>query len=58
MYGNMREREECCRSFPPGQPTQAPTTRALGLDALHNLCKEIYPDQSNPLTVTAVVKYW
>ncbi|XP_003401432.1 suppressor of fused homolog [Bombus affinis] len=58
MYGNMREREEFCRSFPPGQPIQAPTARALGLDALHNLCKEIYPDQSNPLTVTAVVKYW
>ncbi|XP_076295954.1 suppressor of fused [Lasioglossum baleicum] len=58
MYGNMREREEFCRSFPPGLPAQPPTTRAPGLDALHSRCKEIYPDQSNPLTVTAVVKYW
>ena len=58
MYGNMREREEFCRGFPPGQLSQPPTARALGLDALHSLCKEIYPDQSNPLTVTAVVKYW
>ncbi|XP_066582355.1 suppressor of fused homolog [Prorops nasuta] len=58
MYGNMREREEFSRSFPPGQPIQSPSARALGLDALHSLCKEIYPDQSNPLTVTAIVKYW
>ncbi|XP_012283229.1 suppressor of fused homolog [Orussus abietinus] len=58
MYANMREREEFARSFPPGHPSQAPSPRALGLDALHGLCKEIYPDQGNPLTVTAIVKYW
>lgn len=56
MHG-MREREEFCRSYAAGHTSQ-PTARALGLDALHSLCKEIYPDQSNPLTVTAVVKYW
>lgn len=56
MHG-MREREEFCRSFATGHPSQ-PSARALGLDALHSLCKEIYPDQCNPLTVTAVVKYW
>jgi len=65
MYGaNMREREEFSRCFLPGQPTQVPlpppppSPRAPGLDALHSLCKQIYPDQSNPLTVTAIVKYW
>lgn len=60
MYTNMREREEFYRGCSSGQSSQAPppTARALGLDALHGLCKEIYPDQANPLTVTAVVKYW
>ncbi|XP_077263958.1 suppressor of fused [Temnothorax americanus] len=67
MYGaNMREREEFSRCFLPGQPAQVslppppppPSPRAPGLDALHSLCKQIYPDQSNPLTVTAVIKYW
>ncbi|XP_015592107.1 suppressor of fused homolog [Cephus cinctus] len=58
MFGNMREREEFARRFPPGQPNYGPSSRALGLDALHALCKEIYPDQGNPLTVTAIVKYW
>ncbi|XP_020281845.1 suppressor of fused homolog isoform X2 [Pseudomyrmex gracilis] len=61
MYGtNMRECEEFARCFPPGQPVQAspPSLQAPGLDALHRLCKQIYPDQSNPLTVTAVLKYW
>ena len=65
MYSvNMREREELSRCFLPGQPAQIslppppPSPRAPGLDALHSLCKQIYPDQSNPLTVTAIVKYW
>ncbi|KAJ8894694.1 hypothetical protein PR048_000001 [Dryococelus australis] len=30
----------------------------LGLDALYSLCRRIYPDQDNPLQVTALVKYW
>lgn len=29
-----------------------------GLEALYSLCRRIYPDQVNPLQVTAVVKYW
>lgn len=61
MYGtNMREREEFSRCFMLNQPSQTvpPLSRAPGLDALHSLCKQIYPDQINPLTVTAVVKYW
>lgn len=31
---------------------------APGLEAVHNVCKELYPEQINPLTVTAIVKYW
>ncbi|XP_029161034.1 suppressor of fused homolog [Nylanderia fulva] len=61
MY-NMRECEEFTRSFPPGQPVQAPlppsTPGAPGLDALYSLCRQIYPEQINPLTVTAIIKYW
>jgi len=29
-----------------------------GLHAIYSECSRIYPDQSNPLQVTAVVKYW
>nr|CAD7589165.1 unnamed protein product [Timema genevievae] len=30
----------------------------LGLESLYSLCRRIYPDQSNPLQVSALVKYW
>lgn len=30
----------------------------LGLEALYAACRRIYPDQPNPLQVTALVKYW
>lgn len=29
-----------------------------GLEALTKACSSIYPDQTNPLQVTALVKYW
>lgn len=29
-----------------------------GLEALYSLCRRIYPDQVNPLQVTALLKYW
>jgi len=29
-----------------------------GLQAIYTECCRIYPDQPNPLQVTAVVKYW
>ncbi|GLH08101.1 Suppressor of fused homolog [Gryllus bimaculatus] len=46
--------EDCnVRVRPPGFP---PTP--LGLEALYSLCRRLYPDQPNPLQVTAVVKYW
>lgn len=30
----------------------------LGLEALYSACRNVYPDQPNPLQVTALVKYW
>jgi len=30
----------------------------LGLEALYLACRKIYPDQPNPLQVSALVKYW
>lgn len=33
-----------------------PTPR--GLEAIYSTLKQVYPDQPNPLQVTAVVKYW
>lgn len=42
------------RNFPvPFRPTVP-----LGLETLYAACRRIYPDQPNPLQVTAVVKYW
>ncbi|KAL7299854.1 hypothetical protein TKK_0007186 [Trichogramma kaykai] len=29
-----------------------------GIESIHQICDRVYPDQPNPLTVTAVVKYW
>ncbi|GFG39370.1 hypothetical protein Cfor_08323 [Coptotermes formosanus] len=43
-----------CRNIPI---TTFPPT-PLGLEALYSLCRRIYPDQVNPLQVTALVKYW
>ena len=40
-------------AFPMMQPTIP-----LGLQALYDSCLRAYPDQSDALQVTAVVKYW
>ena len=29
-----------------------------GLESLYAACRKIYPEQVNPLQVTALVKYW
>ncbi|KAJ1521235.1 hypothetical protein ONE63_002920 [Megalurothrips usitatus] len=39
------------------QPHVVPATPP-GLDALFSLCRRVYPNQPNPLQVTALVKYW
>lgn len=36
----------------------APTAMPAGLETLYEKCRSVYPDQPNPLQVTAVVKYW
>lgn len=33
-------------------------SQPVGLDAVYAACKKIYPEQPNPLQVTALVKYW
>ncbi|XP_072178025.1 suppressor of fused homolog [Diadema setosum] len=38
-------------------PTSGPVLPA-GLEAVYAACRRLYPDQPNPLQVTAVVKYW
>ncbi|CAH1389820.1 unnamed protein product [Nezara viridula] len=40
------------------QPCIAQPVSPAGLEALYVACREIYPDQPNPLQVAAVIKYW
>ncbi|KAK9885102.1 hypothetical protein WA026_009324 [Henosepilachna vigintioctopunctata] len=42
---------------PPPPMNMLPPTPA-GLESLYSLCRIIYPDQANPLQVTALLKYW
>lgn len=30
----------------------------VGLQRLYEVCRNVYPNQANPLQVSAVVKYW
>ncbi|PSN35218.1 Suppressor of fused [Blattella germanica] len=46
----------CILSSRSNQMTVFPPT-PLGLEALYSQCRRIYPDQVNPLQVTALVKY-
>ncbi|XP_003382357.1 PREDICTED: suppressor of fused homolog [Amphimedon queenslandica] len=32
--------------------------RPIGLEGLYDACKEVYPDQPNPLQIASVVKFW
>lgn len=43
--------------IPHGPPINILPTPA-GLESLYSLCRRIYPDQVNPLQVTALLKYW
>ncbi|CAG5075898.1 Similar to Sufu: Suppressor of fused homolog (Mus musculus) [Cotesia congregata] len=60
MNVNMREKDELEFNGPCNKVNNdmTPSTRALGLDALHSVCRELYPNQTNPLTVTAILKFW
>ncbi|KAL8604949.1 hypothetical protein ACOMHN_028577 [Nucella lapillus] len=41
-------------NFPPANVPITPP----GLEAIYSACRGLYPDQPNPLQVTALVKYW
>ena len=34
------------------------SSSAPGLETLYDVCRQVYPDQENPLQVTAFIKYW
>lgn len=34
------------------------SSAALGLEILYESCRQVYPQQPNPLQVTAFIKYW
>ncbi|XP_071448068.1 suppressor of fused homolog [Hetaerina americana] len=51
----MEEREKV---IPRGIAQNVLPPTPLGLEALYSACKNLYPDQPNPLQVTALVKYW
>ncbi|XP_017772156.1 PREDICTED: suppressor of fused homolog isoform X1 [Nicrophorus vespilloides] len=45
-------------ALPQGPPINMLPPTPPGLEALYTLCRKIYPDQVNPLQVTALLKYW
>ncbi|KAJ8980094.1 hypothetical protein NQ317_008555 [Molorchus minor] len=45
-------------SLPHGPPMNILPPTPAGLESLYSLCRKIYPDQVNPLQVTALLKYW
>lgn len=49
--------EAAALSHHPHPINMLPPTPA-GLETLYNLCRKIYPDQANPLQVTALLKFW
>lgn len=44
--------------LPHGPPMNILPPTPAGLETLYALCRKIYPDQVNPLQVTALLKYW
>ncbi|CAH1175604.1 unnamed protein product [Phaedon cochleariae] len=44
--------------LPHGPPMNILPPTPAGLESLYTLCRKIYPDQANPLQVTALLKYW
>ncbi|KAK3094562.1 hypothetical protein FSP39_003435 [Pinctada imbricata] len=50
---NMEDREYSSNYSNSNVPVTPP-----GLEAIYSACRRLYPDQPNPLQVTALVKYW
>ncbi|KAI4458145.1 suppressor of fused [Holotrichia oblita] len=44
--------------LPQAPPLNILPPTPAGLESLYSLCRKIYPDQVNPLQVTALLKYW
>ncbi|XP_028132319.1 suppressor of fused homolog [Diabrotica virgifera virgifera] len=44
--------------LPHGPPMNILPPTPAGLESLYSLCRKIYPDQVNPLQVTALLKFW
>lgn len=44
--------------LPQAPPLNILPPTPAGLESLYSLCRKIYPDQINPLQVTALLKYW
>lgn len=49
---------EAAAVLPHGPPINILPPTPAGLESLCSLCRKIYPDQANPLQVTALLKYW
>lgn len=46
-------------TFPHASLLRSPISSVpLGLQALYDHCFQAYPNQANPLQVTAVIKFW
>lgn len=54
-FQNMEDRESIYSSS--YSQSSIPITPP-GLEAIYNACRRQYPEQPNPLQVTALVKYW
>ena len=55
VMSNMEDRESVYSSN--YSSSSVPVTPP-GLEAIYTACRRCYPDQPNPLQVTALVKYW
>ncbi|GFV67652.1 suppressor of fused homolog [Trichonephila clavipes] len=55
MENRLPPRPQIYRGYPT--PVSRPFV-PLGLETLYTICRQIYPDQPNPLQVAALVKYW
>ncbi|KAL8598341.1 hypothetical protein ACOMHN_047662 [Nucella lapillus] len=51
----MVDRESIYQGF---APSNAIPMTPPGLEAIYSACRRLYPDQPNPLQVTALVKHW
>ncbi|GIY70853.1 suppressor of fused homolog [Caerostris extrusa] len=54
MDHRMPLRPPIFRGYPPVTRPFVP----LGLETLYAICRQLYPDQPNPLQVAALVKFW